>query len=169
MTEATASVKTGTGRRPPAPVMQAINILPGLILRSPIHGLMSKKVMLLTFTGRRSGKRYTSPVAYVQAGETVLAGTERPWAQNLRGGAHVGVRLRGEHRSGVADVIDDEAGMSEGYATILKADPGYARFVGVTLGPDDRPDAAAVVRARQRGLVVIRIHLDPKVPEGADG
>ncbi len=169
MTEATASVKTGTERRPPARVMRVINMLPGLILRSPIHRLMSKKVMLLTFTGRRSGKRYTTPVAYVQVGEALLAGTERPWARNLRGGARVGVRLRGEHRSGVADVIDDEAGMSEAYAAILKADPGYTRFVGVKLGPDDRPDPAAVALARQRGLVVIRIHLDPEVPEGADG
>ncbi|MDP9373062.1 MAG: nitroreductase/quinone reductase family protein [Chloroflexota bacterium] len=129
------------------------------LLRSPLHGLLSKRLMLLTFTGRKSGKRYTLPVAYVQEGDTLLLGTETPWYKNLRGGVPVSVRLRGRERAGVAEVIDDEEGMREGYRTILTRDPGYSRFVNVTLGPDGQPNRDEVRRARERGLVVIRVRL----------
>ena len=35
-----------------------------LILRSPLHGLMSKRLLLITFTGRKSGKQFTTPLGY---------------------------------------------------------------------------------------------------------
>ena len=35
------------------------------ILRSPLHGVMSKSVMLLTYRGRRSGRIFTTPISYV--------------------------------------------------------------------------------------------------------
>lgn len=57
------------------------------ILRSPLHGLVSNNLMLITFTGRTSGKTYTTPVNYVRDGETliVLSHTDRTWWKNLRG------------------------------------------------------------------------------------
>ena len=33
-----------------------------LVLRSPVHKMVSKTVLLITFTGRKSGKTYTTPV-----------------------------------------------------------------------------------------------------------
>lgn len=44
---------------------QLMNCVPQLLLRSPLHGLMSNRYLLITFTGRKSGKRYTTPVAYL--------------------------------------------------------------------------------------------------------
>ena len=35
-----------------------------LILCSPLHGILSRNTMLFTFTGRRSGKEYTTPVNF---------------------------------------------------------------------------------------------------------
>jgi len=32
------------------------------ILRSPLHGMVSSTVLLITFTGRKSGNTYTTPV-----------------------------------------------------------------------------------------------------------
>ena len=71
------------------------------------------------------------------------------------------VRLRGRTRQGRAEIIDDEAGMREAYRTILTLYPVYSRFIGVTLDADGQPNREAVARGRQRGLVVIRIQLDP--------
>ena len=34
------------------------------LLRSPLHKLASKNTLLITFTGRKSGKKYTTPVNY---------------------------------------------------------------------------------------------------------
>ncbi len=152
---------TPRGRRqPPLRVMRQVNRGMRLLLRSPAHGAVSKKILLLTFTGRHTGKRYTTPLSYVRADErTILAGTESPWYRNLLGGAPVTVRVRGEERSGTAEAITDEAGMADAYATILRLDPGYTRFIDVHLGPDGRPVPDEVAAARARGLVVVRIAL----------
>jgi len=39
------------------------------ILGSPLHRVVSKSTMLVTFTGRKSGKQYTIPVNYVREGD----------------------------------------------------------------------------------------------------
>ena len=39
-----------------------------LLLRSPLRVAMSNSTMLLTFTGRKSGRTYTTPVNYVRDG-----------------------------------------------------------------------------------------------------
>ena len=94
-------------RRPPRFLFRFINPLFKLILRSPLHRLFSKRLMLLSFTGRRTGKRYTIVVGYADVGEALLLRTESAWKNNLRGGAPVRVRLRGRERPGTADVISD--------------------------------------------------------------
>ncbi len=74
-----------------------MNRVPQLLLRSPLHGLMSSRYLLITFTGRKSGKQYTTPVAYLGEGDTIILTTDSPWWKNLRGGGspnHVGRGLR---------------------------------------------------------------------------
>src|SRR5436309_15102731 len=67
------------------------------LLRSPLHGLLDKHTMLITITGRKSGKRYTFPVSYMREGENllVISQKDRAWWKNLRGGAQVLVFLQG--------------------------------------------------------------------------
>ena len=149
-------------RRPPRFLFRyVLNPLFGRLLRSPLHAPLSKRLLLLTFTGRTSGKRYTIPVGYAQVDDTLLLGTESAWSRNLRGGASVHLRLRGEERTGTADVVADEAGMTQSYRTMLAAAPGYGRAIGVALDPTGEPNATSVARARQQGHVVVRIALDP--------
>jgi deazaflavin-dependent oxidoreductase (nitroreductase family) len=142
-------------------MIEIANLVLKRLLWSPLHHLGSKRLLLLTFRGRKTGKAFTTPVSYVQVGETVLIGTERAWKENLRGGVRVGLWLRGERRMGRAEVLDDEAGMRECYREMLANNPGYGRFIGVTLNEDGQPDPDAVRRARDQGLVVVRVHLEP--------
>ncbi len=147
-------------RRPPRFLFRVLNPLFTLILRSPLHGLLSGRLMLLTFTGRKSGKRYTIPVGYGQVDNTLLLGTEARWKHNLRGGAPIGVRLRGRERGGVAEVIDDEAGMQEHFRAMLAVAPDYGRAINVRLDRDGKPNPDDLARVRQEGHVGIRIRLD---------
>lgn len=74
------------------------------LLRSPLHGLMSNSTMLITFTGRKSGKTYTTPVNYVWDDDHTLLAvsrTDRLWWRNLRASAPVKVCLRGQTLKGV--------------------------------------------------------------------
>ena len=82
-------------------ITRALNKVPAALLRSPLHGLMSKKFLLLTFNGRKSGKRYDIPVAYARDGDAFSMTTDSPWWKNLRGESGVGVpvRLRDSHGS----------------------------------------------------------------------
>ena len=88
-------------------VLHAINPFVAAILRSPLHGLLSKQMMLLTYTGRKTRKRYTIPVGYGRDGETLVVFSSRPWRRNLRGGAPVEVLVRRKHHTGTAEPIED--------------------------------------------------------------
>lgn len=78
------------------------NRLLGPLLRSPLHRVISGRLLVLSFSGRKSGKRYTVPISYVAHEGRLLIGTQQPWSKNLAGGTPVEVRLRGKDRTGTA-------------------------------------------------------------------
>src|SRR5712691_523168 len=80
---------------PPArPLMAAANVAVQLLLRSPLHFWLSDTMLLLTYTGRKSGRRDTNPVSYSREGDVVTVFTYRSWWRNLRGGAPVRVEIK---------------------------------------------------------------------------
>lgn len=112
------------------------------LLRSPLHGLLSGSLLLVTYTGRRSGRTFTIPVMYVEdAGALVVyvgQSPERVWWRNLRSGAQVDVRLRGQDFTGLGSAVAGSTGLRKGYlarfpraAKALAADPAPI-FVRVT-------------------------------------
>src|SRR5260370_1258126 len=88
--------KTVRYRKPPRFLPVLFNPISKTILRSPLHGMLSRQFLLITFTGRKSGKVFTTPAMYEQQGETLLLRVGYPWWKNLRDGAAVRVRLRGK-------------------------------------------------------------------------
>ena len=66
------------------------------LLRSPLYGLVSKHFMLLTFSGRKTGKTYTIVVGRHDVHGDLLVPTEttgRRWRLNFRGEAPLFVTL----------------------------------------------------------------------------
>ena len=96
--------------RPPRPVRILANAIATTILRSRWHGMRSESLLLLTFTGRKSGKEFTTPMRYVQEGETLRMTVVYPWWKNLLEEAAVRVLLRGQMRIGTAEVFPEENG-----------------------------------------------------------
>ena len=137
-----------------------MNKVPAAVLRSPLHHMMSNKYLLLSFTGRKSGKRYTTPVAYLKEGETLLMTTDSPWWKNLRGtdgaGPPVSVRVKGREYEGIGEVVTDETEVVRVLARFLQMQPGYGKFVGVKGGAGGRVDPSMVEEAA-RGRVVVRV------------
>jgi deazaflavin-dependent oxidoreductase (nitroreductase family) len=154
-----AQEHTTVAGRAPRIVYHVVNPTIKMLLRSPLHRLLSGRLVLLAFKGRKSGKRYMIPVGYVQQGDTLLITTERPWSKNLRGGAPVRVRLRGQWRDGTATVISDEAGLRDRYRVMLRAGPDLSRIIGVALDANGDPNLDDLRRARERGYVVVEIAL----------
>jgi len=139
------------------PIMKAI-------LRSPLHGLLSGSMMLVTYTGRRTGKTYTMPVNYVEIGDAVLVTSlpERSWWRSLRGGAPVLLHLRGAQVSAVASVLEDEASQSAALLNIVQRIPAYRRYLGITLDAAGQPqDPAALARAAAQRVIIHVEDLSP--------
>jgi len=68
---------------------------------------MSKRVMVLSFTGRKSGKRYSTPVSYNWEGDHVIVVTFSPWWKNFKEPAPVQMRIQGKNVSGTAVLVND--------------------------------------------------------------
>jgi nitroimidazol reductase NimA-like FMN-containing flavoprotein (pyridoxamine 5'-phosphate oxidase superfamily) len=117
-------------------------------------------VLLLTYTGRKSGNTYTLPVSYVREGDTItiFSGIHR-WWRNLRGGGPVAVLLQGRRRTGRAEVIEEgEALVAEAEHLVERYGPKGAGWrIGVVL--DEAPSREDLARAME-GHAVIRVPLD---------
>jgi len=83
------------------------NSFVGFLLLSPLHGLLGAKFTLITMTGRKTGRTYTTPVNYVREGDTLtlISRRDRAWWRNLSKPAPVFVRLRGKRRAGMGRVL----------------------------------------------------------------
>ena len=96
--------------RPPRPARILVNAIVTTILRSRWHGIRSNSLLLLTFTGRKSGKQFTTPIHYMQEGNTLQMTVVYPWWKNLVEDATVRVLLRGEMHTGTAEVLPEKEG-----------------------------------------------------------
>ncbi len=130
-----------------------------LVLRSPVHRMVSKTVLLITFTGRKSGKTYTTPVDYSQDGDQVTIFTHANWWKNLRGGAPVTLRLRGRELQGLAEpVAEDKQAIVAELTAHLREVPFDAKFYGVALDEQGNPNVEQVKQAAQ-SVVMVRVRL----------
>ncbi len=130
------------------------------MLRSPLHSIVSKNMMLMTYTGRKSGKSYTTPMNYLEMNGGLYTNSyrDRAWWRNLRGGAEVTLRLRGEDVPAHAEVIEDQASVSGYLSEYIEAAPQFANYMEVRMDADGNPDAEDIARLAQE-MVVVRTEM----------
>ncbi len=140
-------------------VPPAVNHAMKFVLRSPVHGMVDKTVLLITFTGHKSGKIYTTPVSYSQYDDQVYVFTHAEWWKNLRNGAPVTLRIRGRELHGLAEpVAEDKQAVAAGLTAHLRKVPSDAKYYGVTFDDQRNPRAEEVEQAALT-VVMIRIRL----------
>ena len=83
-----------------------LNPIVAVVLRSRFHWLLSRGLTLIAVTGRRSGRRYTIPVGYLETSDAVVVlvgdAPSKTWWRNYLGGGPIEVLLSGVWRHGTA-------------------------------------------------------------------
>jgi hypothetical protein len=145
----------------PRAIMAPTNMVVRLMLRSPVHFLLSGGLLLLTYAGRKSGRQYTIPVAYAREGDVVTVFTYHAWWKSLLGGAPVVAEVKRHRFHGRAEVIrDDKEAIAAELLAYLKKHPNAAQGYNVPLDAEGQPDPDAVRQAAQF-VVTVRIRLAP--------
>ena len=130
------------------------------VLRSPFHGMLSNGMMLITITGRKTGKTYTTPVGYYMEDGTmwVITSRERTWWKNLQGGAKVDLLLKRKPVTGIADVDLDEKSVLARMPEYLRHIPQAAKPMKIRMeaGKPNQEDVATT--AKDRLFVKIKVN-----------
>jgi hypothetical protein len=118
------------------------------LLRSPLHRVLSRSVILLTIVGRHSGHAIVFPVQYAASGSDLVVFPGRferkQWWRNLEDPAPVEVLLAGTRRTGRGRTLAaDPDASDEALDRYLRRFPRSRRAV-----------EAARDEARRRGIAV---------------
>lgn len=128
-----------------------------LLLHSPLHSFLDKSTILITFTGRKSGKRYTIPVSYVRDGDTLMMISQREhsWWKNLRGGAQVTLYMQGHTLKARGEVFTDAETVANKLLLYLQQFPDYQRLIHIKLAPNGQPENPEAFQRFAQGMVIV--------------
>ena len=139
-----------------------------LILLSPFYRLLGASLLLISYRGRKSGKEYTLPVQYAQAGNHIYIVPGMPekkiWWHNLKGGAQVRVTLAGQNVAANGRLLEQESEgetLVKGLSLYLQRFPALAKSFQVGSGASGHFNGADL-RAACARLVMIRVELSQK-------
>jgi deazaflavin-dependent oxidoreductase (nitroreductase family) len=129
------------------------------LLRSPLHGLISSGIMLVTYVGRKTGKRYNVPISYVRDEEDedvlwTISLRKRTWWRNLRGGMEVTLRLRGRNRVATGEVLEGDEEVVEALGNFLQQARHYAKHFEVEFDAEGEPVYGHLIRASAQYLLI---------------
>ncbi len=128
-----------------------------IILRSPIHKILSGNTLIISFSGRMTGRLISTPVNFAREGNNlyITSTRSRHWWRNLRGGAPVEILLQSKKLEGWAEVIVKPDLVEKHLAAYFKILPQFARYFGVTLKPSGQPDPALLKKAAAERIGVL--------------
>lgn len=93
---------------PPQLLLNVVNRALKVALRTPLGGFLGD-FMLVSFTGRKTGKRYATPVSAHALDGTLYVVLEAQWKYNFRDGADAQVSHLGSTRTMRGELITDPA------------------------------------------------------------
>lgn len=151
--------KRPLGRQIQARVMSVLNVFMRPLLRLPFPTPLTKRLMLVSFIGRKTGKSYHQPVSYVQQDNMLLTPGGGKWKLNLREDQPVQIRLRGRDVLARPELIKDPDEIERFIGVMTAANPTVSAFVGIPKGPDGRLDRGRLETAINYGFRIVHWNL----------
>jgi hypothetical protein len=118
---------------------------------------VGQRLVTVYVVGRKSGRRFTIPVAYTRDGGSMLIGTPFAWGRNLRTGEPVDVRYLGRRRTADVEVFTEEADVVRLYDVIARDNRQFAGFNKIGFDAAGNPEPADLHRAWTNGARVLRL------------
>jgi hypothetical protein len=141
-------------------LMRFINVPMRRILALPFSTPLSKRLMLLYLTGRRSGRSYRQPVSYVQDGGSLLTPGGGNWKLNLEPGRPERIRLDGRDVTARPELIDDVDEIDKALMTMTSVNPRTASFIPIGRRDDGHFDREGLINAVAHGFRIVRWYVD---------
>ena len=128
------------------------------VLRTPlVSRLAGSRLVTVYVVGRKSGRRYTVPVAYTKHDGDLLIGTPFGWARNLRTGQTVEIRLKGRRRLADVQAFREERDVVDAYAIMASDNHAFAKFNKIGLDDAGHPVPADLHLAWAAGARAFRL------------
>lgn len=130
------------------------------VLRSPLHGMLSNGTMLITVTGCKTGKTYTTPVGYYKDDGYlwVVTSSDRTWWRNLQGGAQVDLLLKRKPVKGFAEIESDCKAVELLMFEYIRHIPQSAKPLGIRVENGNANPEDIARTAKERLFVKIRVN-----------
>jgi hypothetical protein len=110
MTEQAPAV---TISHPPEGLLRVANPAVKFLLGTPLAGRLRRQMMVLNFTGRKSGRQYSVPVSAHRLDNTLYALASAGWTANFRDGANAEVLWDGKKTTMRGELIRDPATVAD--------------------------------------------------------
>jgi hypothetical protein len=149
--------------RPPPLVLRIVNPAIRTLLRSPLHRVLSKQLMLLSVQGRKTNRTVSVVVGRHQVDHMLLVSASGTWRHNLRGGAPVRVTLDGVECAGHAELEEDPDEVARIYQQLLETlGLDRASMLGLRINVGRPPTLEEIKPAvAQRGIARVRLGATP--------
>src|SRR3984885_510777 len=142
-----------------ARIMRAVNVPMRAALSLPFATPLSANLMLISYTGRKSGKAYRQPVSYVRDGDVLLTPGGGRWTLNLADQRPVRTRRGGRSLPARPELVTDPAEVERLLGVIAEKNPRAARFIPIPRRSDGRLDPDVLDAALRNGFCIVRWHL----------
>lgn len=148
-------------------------ILIGMLRLPVLHHLCSSGLLLLTITGRRTGKRYTIPVGYQPYGDAIVVlvskAKRKNWWRNFRTPRPIEVLWKGRNYTAVAEVIaPDSAAFAAMTERTFRKLPFLGRQFGIEFDRSKGLTADQVAHLGREAAAVMLDELRPCVAGRSD-
>jgi hypothetical protein len=150
--------------------MRRVNVIMRALLSIPFRTPLSSRLMLVTYTGRKTGKRYRQPLSYVidpaaGSGDVLLTPGGGNWTLSLAGGDPVSARISGHSVPLRPELVDDPTELSALLQQMAQLNPALVRFVPLPRAQDGTFEPTPLRAAIAHGFRVVRWHRLDTAPQ----
>jgi hypothetical protein len=140
-------------------IFRFVNVPMRAVLALPFPTPLSKNLMLVSYTGRRTGRSYRQPLSYARDGEALLTPGGGRWTLNMEGGRPVRIRLRGREVPARPELVREPGEVERLLDVIVAGNPPAAKFIPLPRTAEGRLEPDALAAAIDHGFAIVRWHL----------